>query len=88
MASLGVVGSSEKDKDKWVRGTYYVRKLHPTLRFFMWDYGSLDESQEKVYINTKMKMLNKTMSNPEVSLTNKQYTFISNILVNMVQEIL
>ena len=69
MASLGVEGGSEKEKDKWVRGTYYVRKLHPTLRFLMWDYGSLDEHQEKEYINTKMKMLNKDMSNPEVSQT-------------------
>ncbi len=66
MASLGVAGGSENEKEKWVRGTYYVRMLHPTLRFLMWDYGSLDEHQEKVYINTKMKMLNKTMSNPEV----------------------
>ncbi len=69
MASLGVEGGSEKEKDKWVRGTYYVRKLHPTLRFLMWDYGSLDEHQEKEYINTKMKMLNKDMSNPEVNQT-------------------
>lgn len=66
MASLGVQGS-DQDKEKWVRGTYYVRKLHPTLQFLMWDYGSLDEHQEKRYINTKMKMLNTTMSDPEVS---------------------
>ena len=50
----------------WARGSYYVRRLHPTLQFLMWDYGSLDESQERDYINAKMKMLNKTMTNPEV----------------------
>ena len=33
----------------------------------MWDYGSLDEHQERDYINAKMKMLNKTMANPEVT---------------------
>ena len=66
MASLGIQGGLEKDKEKWVRGTYYVRKLHPTLRFLMWDYGSLDEYQEKEYILAKMKMLNKEKSNPEV----------------------
>ena len=65
MASLGVRGADE-EKEKWVRGTYYVRKLHPTLRFLMWDYGSLDEHQEREYINAKMKMLNNEMSNPKV----------------------
>ena len=66
MASLGIQGGFGIDKEKWVRGTYYVRKLHPTLRFLMWDYGSLDEHQEKEYINAKMRMLNKDMSYPEV----------------------
>ena len=64
MASLGVKGA---DKEvKWVKGTYYVRKLHPTLRFLMWDYGSLDEHQEREYVNAKMKMLDKYLPNPEV----------------------
>ncbi len=64
MASLGVEGGSEEDK--WVRGTYNVRKLHPTLRFLMWEYGSLDKRQEVEYINTKMKMLNEHMPDSEV----------------------
>ena len=63
MASLGVRGA-DKEKEKWVRGTYYVRKLHPTLQFLMWDYGSLDEQQEREYINAKMKMLNHLKDNP------------------------
>ena len=50
----------------WVRGSYYVRRLHPTLQFLMWDYGSLDEHQERDYINAKMKMLNQRMPNAEV----------------------
>ena len=44
-----------------MRSSYYVRKLHPTLHFLKWDYGSLDEHQEKDYIRAKMKMLNKEM---------------------------
>ena len=43
-----------------------MRSLHPTLKFLMWDYGSLDEHQERDYINAKMKMINKSMANPEV----------------------
>lgn len=58
--------ASHSDKGMWVRGSYYVRRLHPTLRFLMWDYGSLDEHQERDYINAKMRMLNKQMPNAEV----------------------
>ena len=58
--------ASHRQKETWVRGAYYVRQLHPTLRFLMWDYGSLDEHQERDYINAKMKMLNRQMPNAEV----------------------
>ena len=53
-------------KEKWMRGSYYVHQLHPTLRFLMWEYGSLDESQERDYINSKMKMLDRQMFDAEV----------------------
>ena len=55
------------EKEAWMRGTYYVRSLHPTLHFLMWDYGSLSTHQERDYINAKMKMLNRQMPNAEVS---------------------
>ena len=58
--------ASHSQKETWVRGTYYVRQLHPTLRFLMWDYGSLDEYQERDYINVKMEMHNKKMPKAEV----------------------
>ena len=34
----------------------------------MWDYGSLDEHQEKEYINAKMRMINAAMDDQEVLL--------------------
>ena len=43
-----------------------MRSLHPTLKLLLWDYGSLDQQQERDYINAKMKMINKDMANPEV----------------------
>ena len=49
--------------DTWIRGTYYVRQLHPTMQCLMWDYGALGEEQERDYILAKMKMSNKTSSN-------------------------
>ena len=55
--------------ETWVRGTYYVRALHPTLKHLMWDYGSLDQSQERDYINEGMQMMINSMhmSTHEVS---------------------
>ena len=43
-----------------------MRKLHPTLRFLKWDYGSLDEHQELEYVHAKMAVLNTHMSYPDV----------------------
>ena len=59
--------ASHRQKKTWVRGAYYVRQLHPTLHFLMWDYGSLDEDQEREYINVKMKMHNSEMPKADVS---------------------
>ena len=36
-----------------------MRKLHPTLKFLMWNYGSLNDEQESDYIKAKMIMVNK-----------------------------
>ena len=57
-----------KNEEIWMRGSYYVRSLHPTLKFLMWDYGYLDEAQERDYINAKLKMLQKQISDVEVSM--------------------
>ena len=46
-------------KESWLKGSYYVRQMHPTLKFLMWDYGSLNEHDEVAYINAKMSMLSK-----------------------------
>lgn len=58
----------KENEEIWMRGSYYVRSLHPTLKFLMWDYGSLDEAQERDYINAKLKMLHKQISDVEVSM--------------------
>ena len=55
----------ESSEETWLRTTYYVRPLHPTLKFLMWDYGSLDESQEKDYVKAKLKMIERNSKMPE-----------------------
>lgn len=56
--------------ETWVRSSYYVHQLHPTLQFVMWDYGSLDKQQETDYVNAKLKMLNEELPPYEVSILN------------------
>ncbi len=53
----GDILAAIKDQESWLKGTYYVRKLHPTLQSLLWDYGSLNEQQEREYVNAKMEML-------------------------------
>ena len=64
--SLATHMRNKEEIDEWFRGTYYVRRLHPTLEFLKWDYGSLDDSQERDYVASKMKMLNETMAEAKV----------------------
>lgn len=56
--SLAPHANNEDDIETWVRGTYNVQKLHPTMRFLMWEYGSLNDEQEMHYIKAKMVMVN------------------------------
>ena len=65
--------ASHCQKTTWVRGSYYVRQLHPTLRFLMWDYGSLDKNQERNYIIAKMNLLNRWNSYAEVGRVVRVY---------------
>ena len=68
--------SSHGQKETWIRGAYYVRQLHPTLCYLMWDYGSLDEHQERDYINAKMRILNKQMLDAEVGGSVCLYVYV------------
>ena len=49
-------GINDNSDETWIMDSYFVQKLHPTLAHLMWDYGSLDESQERQYVLSKVKM--------------------------------
>ena len=55
----------DKDHESWLKGTYYVRKLHPTLEYLKWDYGALNRQQEKEYVNAKIKMFFQQSLSPQ-----------------------
>lgn len=42
--------------ESWVRSSYNVHRLHPTIQYLMWNYGALNTQQEEQYIKAKMKM--------------------------------
>ncbi len=60
-------GNSLAALDTWVRGTYYVRELHPSLQCIMWDYGALGEIQEQDYIRAKMKVVSRTSTSADLA---------------------
>ena len=58
----------------WMRSTYYVRPLHPTLKYLMWDFDSLSKEQEEYYINAKFSMM-KTSPTLNVSEISSRQTY-------------
>ena len=63
--------ATHAEDKSWLKTTYYVQKLHPTLQYLICDYGALDEDQERQYINAKLEMLNENnfrdLNNPELT---------------------
>ena len=44
-------------KNVWIKPSYYVRELHPTINYLKWDYGAMNHIQELEYVTAKMRML-------------------------------
>ena len=61
--------ATHKDHHSWLRGSYYVGKLHPTLEYLKWNYGSLSSEDEQKYIQCKIHMQIRSEHNLEVSLS-------------------
>lgn len=60
-----ILESDEFSEPAWIRGNYYVKDLHPTLKCLMWDFGSLTETEEKSYVASKIKMITPGMLFPK-----------------------
>ena len=55
------------DTWEWVKGYYYVQRLHPSLKCLMWNYGALDDWQEEKYIKLKFKLLTQSDASLETT---------------------
>ena len=60
--SLAALVSTDTD-ETWLRSSYYVRKLHPTIQSLKWDYGALADWQETDYVKAKLLIVQKKISN-------------------------
>ena len=49
-------------KNVWLKPSYYVRELHPTINYLKWDYGAMNHIQELEYVTAKMRMLTEDFS--------------------------
>lgn len=59
--------------------SYYVRKMHPTMKLLKWSYGALDEDQERDYIRAKFKLLRSIDETPIGTLEEETFSeFILN----------
>ena len=52
-----VILESDFNEYSWARGTYYVKELHPTLKFMMWDFSALTTAEERNYVHLKVDMI-------------------------------
>jgi hypothetical protein len=60
-----VTHESKNATENWIKGTYYVNRLHPSLRCLIWQYGALSERQECKYIDGKMAKISKGKNRDE-----------------------
>ena len=72
--------------ETWIRGSYYVHQLHPTLRYLMWDYGALGELQERRYIEAKIKLLHNDLPNIKVHALTHPIVRSQNLMRKYAQE--
>ena len=53
------------ESESWIKETYSVRNLHPTLKCLMWNFGSLTQSEEKDYVKMKIELISKSLEMEE-----------------------
>ena len=71
----------ESNPELWSPGTYYVRPLHPTLRYLLWDYGALEHDEEKEYVLAKMKMIQELTAPFKCSDESDVYEQLTDLIV-------
>ena len=67
-------------EETWVKGTYNVCPLHPTLELLTWDFGALNSDQEMDYIRAKIQMLDQQLANINVVILTKLIAESQNLM--------
>ena len=64
--SNSLASRHELSDDVGTKSSYYVRKLHPTMELMKWDFGALDDYQERLYVFAKLQMMQMTISGKKI----------------------
>lgn len=63
---------TDADSEQWFKGNYVVHPMMPSFSLLMWDFGSLNESQEEDYILAKLSMMDSRLNSIDIeNLKNK-----------------
>ena len=83
-----VKGTGNSTDEVWFKGDYLVRPLHPSIELLIWDFGFLDQNQEYVYIESKLKLLETTITNSECEILIDKIAESQNLMRQFTQEYL
>ena len=53
---------TDADSESWFKGSYLVHPMVPSLNLLMWDFGALDADQESDYIDSKLALLDQSIT--------------------------
>ena len=71
MTSSGNV-ITDADTEQWFKGSYIVHPMMPSFNLLMWDFGSLNESQEEDYILAKLVIMDSTASEINIEILKRK----------------
>lgn len=69
-----------KERKSWFNPTYYVQNLPPSLKLIMWNYGQLQEADEKEYIKGKFCLEYQGMGQNECNFLAEQIAEAQNLI--------
>src|SRR5690554_3851013 len=57
-----------KDADMNFKDSYYVKPLPPSMKELVWDFGALEQDQERDYINAQLRLLEERTGGIDIAL--------------------
>ena len=74
--------------EKWFRGNYLVRQLHPSFHQIMWDFGYLKKSEEDEYIIAKLEKIEQSLKRKEYKILKQNISCSQELIRQFTRECL